>query len=152
MIGGTIDFSDAAPGTGHPAAGRFERWAAATVAGFRLHARLGVRLVGEAESADLNGRFRARPRPTNVLSFPAEGLPGEWADYLGDLVICVPVVEREASEAGRDLEDHYAHLTVHGCLHLLGFDHTEEAAAERMESLEVEILARFGIDDPYLVS
>jgi len=152
MIGVTIDFTDATGGTGHPDAQQFERWVAATVAGFKLHARLGVRLVDEAECAELNGRFRGRHKPTNVLSFPADDLPGEWADWLGDIVICAPVVAREAEIAERPLEEHYAHLTIHGCLHLLGFDHVADDEAERMEALEVEILSRFGIADPYVVS
>ncbi len=133
-----------------PSKADFQRWAEATLSGFRLCARVAVRIVGEAESQALNARYRDRDRPTNVLSFPAEDLPGEWASFLGDLVLCAPLVEVEADAAGVPAEHHWAHLTIHGCLHLLGFDHEAEVEAERMEGLEVELLARFGIADPYV--
>ena len=117
------------------------------------HSALTVRLVGEAESAALNGSFRGVKRQTNVLAFPVEYALGvrEVVDEpeLGDLVICAPVVAREADEQGKTLMQHYAHMTVHGCLHLLGYDHQTDAEADDMESMEIRILEYLGFPDPY---
>ncbi|MGD2075273.1 MAG: rRNA maturation RNase YbeY [Gammaproteobacteria bacterium] len=108
-----------------------------------------IRLVGEAESRELNGRFRGKDRATNVLSFPFEAPPGVESDHLGDLVICAPVVKREALEQRKAVTDHWAHMVVHGVLHLRGYDHQSEPEARRMESLETRILGQMGIADPY---
>lgn len=111
-----------------------------------------LRIVGEDESQALNARFRNMDKPTNVLSFPAVPLPGLPADNgstLGDLVVCAPVVSREAEEQGKTVRAHWAHMLVHGSLHLLGFDHIEADEAARMESLEAEILAGCGFANPY---
>ncbi|HSM11550.1 MAG TPA: rRNA maturation RNase YbeY [Lysobacter sp.] len=141
---------------GVPAAASFRKWAAAALAGRAGEAELAIRVVDEDEGRSLNRQYRGKDRPTNVLSFPAdlpEGLPeGVTLPLLGDLVICAPVVEREAREQGKPLAAHYAHLTVHGVLHLLGWDHENDRDAERMEQREREILARLGIGDPYLAS
>ena len=108
---------------------------------------LGIRVVGSKESRTLNERWRGRAKPTNVLSFPAaEGLRGK---EIGDLVVCAPVVAREAREQGKALREHWAHMIVHGTLHLLGFDHERARDAKRMESRERALLARLGIADPY---
>lgn len=147
-----IQFEDLSGADGVPLPDEFQRWAESSLAGFRLAARIAIRVVDAEESRDLNARYRARNRPTNVLSFPAEDLPGEWANFLGDLVICAPVVIEEATAAGIPVVDHWAHLTIHGCLHLLGFDHEAEDEAERMEALETELLARFGIPNPYIAA
>ena len=114
-----------------------------------------VRIVGEEESRALNLRFRRKDKPTNVLAFPASsdgfpGVPRKAADRaLGDIVICAPVVEREAAEQCKTPASHWYHLLVHGTLHLLGYDHQNETDAARMERLETRILAARGIDDPY---
>ena len=114
-----------------------------------------VRVVGERESRALNYRFRKQDRPTNVLAFPAAApeelghLPPGESLPLGDLAICAPVLEREAAEQGKAPEAHWAHLVVHGTLHLLGFDHKSEEDAAEMEGLERRILAARGIADPY---
>ena len=134
-----------------PDVGAFERWARATVAAVddRPRAELSVRIVDLDEGRALNARWRDRDRPTNVLSFPAD-LPAELGiPLLGDLVICAPVVVREAAEQGKAEADHWAHLVVHGVLHLLGHDHEIEAEAEAMEALERRVLAGLGIGDPY---
>ncbi len=113
---------------------------------------IAVRLVDEAESRALNRRYRDRDRPTNVLSFPAADdlpLPDDDALPLGDLVLCAPVVLREAAEQGKDADAHWAHLLVHGTLHLLGYDHAEAVGAAEMEALETAILAARGLPDPY---
>ena len=125
------------------------RWATAALAGRRATAELAIRIVDEAESAALNSAYRHKQGPTNVLSFPAELPPGVPLPLLGDLVICAPVVAREAREQGKLPEAHWAHLVVHGCLHLIGYDHEREDEAEQMESLERGILAGMGYPDPY---
>lgn len=104
-----------------------------------------IRFVGEDESQQLNHAYRTKDKPTNVLSFTYDDLD----NYLGDLVICLPVVEREASEQGKTVKNHMAHMIVHGVLHLLGYDHENETEAEVMEALECTILAKLGIDNPY---
>jgi probable rRNA maturation factor len=128
----------------------FESWIAAALAG-RDDAELTVRVVGRDESRDLNARYRDKDAPTNVLSFPADLPPGVELPLLGDIVICAPLVEREARAQGKAIRAHWAHLTVHGLLHLLGYDHQEEAEAAAMEALETRILAGLGYADPYAV-
>ena len=108
---------------------------------------LGIRVVGSRESRALNQRWRGRAKPTNVLSFPAS--PELGGRQIGDLVVCAPVVAREAREQGKSLASHWAHMIVHGTLHLLGFDHERAADARRMEGRERALLARIGIADPY---
>ena len=141
------------PRRGVPAAASFRKWVAAALAGRIREADLAIRIVDEKEGRALNRHYRGKDYATNVLSFPAElpeGLPkGVKFPLLGDLVICAPVVAREAREQGKPLAAHYAHLTVHGTLHLLGWDHGDDVEAEAMEQLEREILAGLGIDDPY---
>ncbi len=127
------------------------RWVEATLAaeGHDADAELTVRIVDEAEITELNRRYRHKDRPTNVLAFPFEAPPGVETDLLGDLVIAAPVVHREAAEQGKAETAHWAHLIVHGTLHLLGYDHHTESDAERMEGREVAILAALGFPDPY---
>ena len=108
-----------------------------------------ARFVGDDESRNLNHQYRGKDKPTNVLSFPFESPPGIEMPLLGDLVICAPVISREATEQGKTVENHYAHMIVHGILHLLGYDHIDDAEAQEMEALEIRILAELGIDDPY---
>ena len=143
----------AVPRKGVPAAVSFRRWAAAALEGRIREADLAIRIVGSREGRALNRHYRGRDYATNVLSFPAdlpEGLPeGVRMPLLGDLVICAPVVAREAKEQAKPLAAHYAHLTVHGVLHLLGWDHGDDVEAEAMEQLERGILAGLGIADPY---
>ncbi len=132
-----------------PATADFERWVAAALEGVEKPVELVVRLVGEDESRELNARYRGKDRPTNVLSFGFEAPPGVDSDHLGDLVICAPVVAREAREQGKAVRDHWAHLVIHGVLHLRGHDHQTEQEAELMESREKAMLQTLGIDDPY---
>jgi probable rRNA maturation factor len=112
-----------------------------------------VRIVGEAESAGLNERFRGKTGATNVLAFPAGETPAAPDDAqpkpLGDIVICGPIVVREASERDRQLEAHWAHILVHGCLHLVGYDHEVESDAQSMERREHQLLQALGFADPY---
>ena len=148
-----VAVSYAVPRAGVPAAVSFRKWVAAALKNRIREADLAIRIVGAKEGRALNHHYRGKDYPTNVLSFPAElpeGLPkGVKLPLLGDLVICAPVVAREAKEQGKPLAAHYAHLTVHGALHLLGWDHEDDKEAEAMEQLEREILADLGLPDPY---
>ncbi len=141
------------PRTGIPAAVSFRKWVAAALHGRIREADLAVRIVDVREGRAMNRHFRGKDYATNVLSFPAElpeGLPSDVRfPLLGDLVICAPVVAREARDQKKALAAHYAHMTVHGALHLLGWNHEDEREAECMEQLEREILASLGIADPY---
>lgn len=110
---------------------------------------LAIRVVDEQEGRQLNERYRGIDKATNVLSFPLEVPPGVESDYLGDLVICAPVVQREAQQQHKPEKHHWAHMVVHGVLHLRGYDHRQEAQAGEMEALEKQILAGVGIQDPY---
>jgi probable rRNA maturation factor len=147
----------ATPRAGVPAAASFRRWVAAALQGRIREADLAIRVVGEDEGRALNRHYRGKDYATNVLSFPAdlaEGvkLPkGVVMPLMGDIVLCAPVVAREAAEQGKPTVHHYAHLTVHGVLHLLGMDHEDEREAECMEQLERDILADLGIEDPYRI-
>ena len=128
----------------------FRRWCELALRQRSADSEMTIRLVDEAEGRELNRTYRHKDYATNVLSFPAD-VPDELLDIplLGDLVICVPVVEREAAEQGKALEAHWAHLVIHGCLHLLGYDHLEDDEAEEMEALERTLLAELGHPDPY---
>ena len=146
-----VSVSYGLPRIGLPSAASFKRWAAAACVGRILKADLAIRLVDSKEGLALNRHYRGKDTPTNVLSFPAE-LPAGVdipMPLLGDLVICAPVVAREAEDQGKALNAHYAHLTIHGVLHLLGLDHEDEREALAMELLEREILAGLGYADPY---
>lgn len=127
----------------------FRAWAAAALAGRRPDAELCVRLVDEAEGRSLNRAFRGRDQATNVLAFPADLPEGVDSPLLGDIAICVPVALAEAVRQGKQARAHFAHLTVHGVLHLLGHDHQAGDEAEAMEAAETAILARLGFPDPY---
>ena len=136
---------------GLPAKSSLWRWASAALHGLgRERVALGVRIVGAAESADLNRRFRRRHGPTNVLSFPFEAPSGTRSEVLGDLVICAPVVRREARAQRKPERAHWAHMVVHGILHLRGYDHMNRRDATAMEKKEIRILKELGFANPYL--
>ena len=136
--------------TGLPTAEQIEQWATAAVQPQSDEVEMTVRIVDEAESHELNLNYRGKDRPTNVLSFPFECPDAVELPLLGDLVICRQVVEREAQEQDKPLMAHWAHMVVHGSLHLLGYDHIEDNEAEEMESLEAQIMTGLGFADPYL--
>ena len=135
---------------GLPSAALFQHWLEAVLPKFQAESEVTIRLVDEAESHHLNLTYRGMDKPTNVLSFPFEAPPEIELALLGDLIICRQVVEKEAIEQQKTTEEHWAHMVVHGCLHLLGYDHIEDDEAEEMEALETEILAELGYADPYL--
>jgi len=129
------------------------RWIEAVLAAESeaVDVELTVRIVDEAEMAELNARFRHKTGPTNILSFPFEAPPGMELNLLGDLVIAAPVVQREAREQGKTETAHWVHMIVHGTLHLLGYDHSKPAEAEEMEAREIRILHELGYSNPYLL-
>ena len=133
-----------------PAESDFQRWLEAAVTPFQPESEVTIRLVDEAESNERNLTYRGKDKPTNVLSFPFEAPPGIELPLLGDLIICRQVVEQEAAEQGKTVEAHWAHMVVHGTLHLLGYDHIEDEEAEEMEALETEIMLALGYPDPYI--
>lgn len=134
---------------GVPSSQSFKRWAEAACQGRIKRADIAIRVVDEKEGHALNKHYRGKDYATNVLSFPAELPEGVTLPLLGDLVICAPVVAREAQEQHKTLAAHYAHLTIHGVLHLLGLDHDNDNEALVMETIEREILADMGYPDPY---
>lgn len=136
--------------SGLPTVEQIEQWATAAVQPQSDEVEMTVRIVDEAESHELNLNYRGKDRPTNVLSFPFECPDEVELPLLGDLVICRQVVEREAQEQEKPLMAHWAHMVVHGSLHLLGYDHIEDDEAEEMESLETQIMTGLGFADPYL--
>lgn len=152
-----VDIEVVSESTQVPAPADIERWISAALdSAFAedesSEAEISVYIVDEAESQTLNYQYRQQEKPTNVLSFPAD-IPEELGiPLLGDLVICAPVVEREAVEQGKTLAAHWAHMLVHGTLHLLGYDHIEDAEAEEMEALETKILDGLGFPAPYAES
>jgi probable rRNA maturation factor len=127
----------------------FRCWVEAALTQHPLPVELVIRLVDEEESRHLNHTYRGKESPTNVLSFPFEAPPEVPSALLGDLVICVPVVAREARQQGKALESHWAHMVIHGLLHLLGYDHQSDEEAQRMESRERDLLAQLRFPDPY---
>ena len=145
-----LDLQNACTAGGLPTADDFLLWCETALAARKGDSELTIRLVDEAEGRELNHTWRGKDYATNVLSFPAD-VPDEFLDIplLGDLVICAQVVAREAAEQGKEPMAHWAHLVIHGCLHLLGYDHIEDDEAEEMEGLERVLLAKLGYPDPY---
>ena len=136
---------------GLPTEQDIQQWLDKTIPQFQKNAELTIRIVDTEESHQLNHEYRGKDKPTNVLSFPFEAPPGIELDLLGDLIICRQVVEKEAEEQNKPLLAHWAHMVVHGSLHLLGYDHIEDDEAEEMESLETEIMQAMGYEDPYIL-
>ena len=146
----TVDVQNASSVDSLPPRGDFERWVRAALEGRREQAEVSIRVVDEDESAELNLRYRDKRGATNVLSFPADLPPALALPLLGDLVICAGVVAREALEQGKPLAAHWAHMVIHGTLHLIGYDHIDDADADIMEALEVAILDGLQLPNPYI--
>jgi len=135
---------------GQPDQEQIQRWVDVALDGFNQDTEIVVRIVDEQESAELNEQYRHKQGPTNILSFPVEVPEGIELNLLGDLVVCAPVLEKEALEQHKTLSDHWAHIIVHGVLHLLGYDHIDDKEAELMENKEITILNKLNIKNPYL--
>lgn len=135
---------------GQPDKAQIQQWVDAALQDYDKDTEIVVRIVDVHESAQLNKQYRHKPGPTNILSFPADIPEGIGLNLLGDLVVCAPVVEREAIEQQKLLSHHWAHIIIHGVLHLLDYDHIENDEAEAMESLEIKILQTLNISNPYL--
>lgn len=144
-----LDVSYAARRPWVPSQRQLAGWAGAALAPLQRSSVLSVRVVGQARSRSLNAHYRHKDKPTNVLSFSGAGSVPDGRYFLGELVICAPVVAHEALTQGKTIESHWAHMTVHGVLHLLGFDHEREREAVKMAAKEIQILDRLGFSDPY---
>ncbi len=134
----------------YPTEQQFQLWVDTVLQEDDQDSEIVIRLVDNQESAELNQQYRHKQGPTNILSFPFEAPDGFDSDLLGDLVICAPLIALEAQQQNKQLFDHWAHITIHGVLHLLGYDHIDDAEAEEMEALEIKILSRLNINNPYL--
>jgi probable rRNA maturation factor len=135
---------------GQPDAKQIQSWIDTALKDYPQDTEIVVRIVDIHESAQLNKQYRHKQGPTNILSFPIEIPEGITLNLLGDLVVCAPILEREAVEQGKALSHHWAHIVIHGVLHLLGYDHIEDDEAEIMENKEIEILQKLNINNPYL--
>ena len=147
----SIDIQKACASDDSPDEDSIKRWVSAAIRDERDECELSIRIVDEQESADFNQRYRGKSGATNVLSFPFDAVTPEPLPILGDLVICAPVLVREASEQQKTTTAHWAHIVIHGVLHLLGYDHIEDQDAEQMESLETEIMLVLDFPPPYRI-
>lgn len=140
----------------HPAEDKLKVWAEHTLSVLKKdHAIVSIEIVSSKEMQHYNNSYRAKNKPTNILSFPFEAPPGlpkdnETEHFLGDLIICPEVLQKEAKEQHKLLDAHWCHILIHGILHLVGYDHIDEEAALEMESIEIALLAKLGIDNPYV--
>jgi probable rRNA maturation factor len=144
-----LDVSYASRSPWVPSSHRLSEWAEAALSPVAKRSVLSVRIVGTARSRSLNLRYRHKDKPTNVLSFAGAGLAPDGRSFLGELVICAPLVALEARAQDKHLSAHWAHLTIHGVLHLMGFDHEDASEAGKMAAREIQILDRLGFSDPY---
>ena len=144
-----LDLQIACDDNNLPSEADFQLWVNAALSPYNKPFELTVRVVASEESQALNLQYRNKDKPTNVLSFPFEVPEGIDLALLGDLVICAEVVQLEAQQQNKALNDHWAHMVIHGCLHLLGFDHIEDNDAQEMEAIEIKLLSTLNINDPY---
>ncbi len=147
----TLDLQIACENANLPSKKEFQAWLDCALTQYNKPFEVTVRIVDESESQALNLQYRQKNKSTNVLSFPFEVPDGIDMDLLGDLVVCATVVELEAKEQNKPLNHHWAHMIIHGCLHLLGFDHITEEEAQEMETLEINLLNKLSIPDPYQI-
>lgn len=145
----TVDLQLACEFDNLPSAEQFQRWAALVLDELKPYSEITIRISDTEESQSLNHSYRGKDKPTNVLSFEFDAPPGVELPLVGDLIICPEVVYRESLEQQKSFHDHFAHMVVHGCLHLLGYDHINDADAQEMEAIEKRLLATIDISDPY---
>jgi probable rRNA maturation factor len=145
-----VDIQREAHASDIPDDSAFNQWVTLALKGRRGRGEICIRIVEPAESQELNSTYRGKDKPTNVLSFPFEAPAGVPNDIIGDLAICADIVRQEAEEQQKTLANHWAHMVIHGCLHLIGFDHIDDSDAQEMEALETQLLATLNIPDPYL--
>ena len=145
----TLDLQIAYPCENLPVEQDFQTWVDTALLPYKKPFELTIRIVSNEESQQLNHQYRNKDKPTNVLSFPFEVPDGIALDLLGDLVIAADVVSQESIEQNKSLTAHWAHMVIHGCLHLLGFDHISDDEADEMESIEIQLLAKLGFKNPY---
>lgn len=144
-----IDIQNASKSEAVPKNADICHWAELALGNAPILTELSIRIVDEEESQALNNQYRHKNSPTNVLSFPCELPAGVDIPLLGDLIICAPIVEKEANEQGKTLSSHWAHMIIHGTLHLLGYDHILDGDAEKMESKEIGLMQLLGYASPY---
>jgi len=145
-----LDIQSASSSEDAPDDQSIKRWVSAAIGSKTGDTELSIRIVDEAEGKALNETYRGASGPTNVLSFPFDEKPPEPLPLIGDIVVCAPVVAREAAQQNKDLNAHWAHMIIHGVLHLLGYDHQNDSEAAIMESLETEIMQKLGFPPPYI--
>jgi probable rRNA maturation factor len=147
-----LDIQQACDAENLPSTEQLQYWVDTALIHYKKDFELTIRIVEISESQALNLQYREKDKPTNVLSFPFEVPEGIELDLLGDLVICADVVSEEAKEQNKKLHNHWAHMVIHGCLHLLGYDHIDDSEAIEMESLETKLLKELKISDPYIIN
>ena len=145
-----LDIQSASSSEDTPDDQSIKRWVSAAIGSKTGDTELSIRIVDEAEGKALNETYRGASGPTNVLSFPFDEKTPEPMPLIGDIVVCAPVVAREAAQQNKDLNAHWAHMIIHGVLHLLGYDHQNDLEAAIMESLETEIMQKLGFPPPYI--
>lgn len=144
-----LDIQIATENTSLPSEQKFKQWVTLAIGAAMSEVEMTIRLVEVEESQTLNRTYRGKDKPTNVLSFPFEAPPEVDLPLLGDLVICAAIVEQEAAEQNKQLDAHWAHMVIHGCLHLLGYDHIIDDEADEMESIETQLVEGLGFSNPY---
>jgi probable rRNA maturation factor len=147
-----VDVQYATDGPDLPDKSQLKHWVETALEDLQENAVLTIRIVDEDEATQLNEQWRKSQGPTNVLSFVYEGEPEIAPNLLGDIVVCAPVVAREAKEQNKNIDAHWAHMVIHGVLHLNGFDHIKPEDADCMESLEIKILEELNYNNPYLIT
>ena len=147
-----LDIQQACDAENLPSTAQFQLWVDTVLTHYKRDFELTIRIVEVSESQALNLQYREKDKPTNVLSFPFEVPEGIELDLLGDLVICAYIVSEEAKDQNKKHHDHWAHMVIHGCLHLLGYDHIDDCEADEMEALEAKLLNVLKISDPYIIN
>ena len=145
----TLDIQIATEYRDYPSEQQFQLWVDTVLKDANADSEIVIRLIDNEESAELNQQYRHKVGPTNILSFPFEAPEGIEMDLLGDLAVCAPLIAEEARQQGKPLLHHWAHITIHGVLHLLGYDHIENGEADEMETLEIALLSQLNIPNPY---